>query len=375
MKKERGKQKSRVGLKSHLFWKINLATITLLAVYFIVFIKVDSLNYYPETPFLELETFTDQEKQGNSYADFKVLPDSTIDFVFQLGEKDPNPYAGINFNHVNDKPINLSRYNSVSIEFTPKELEHMSFFLNVVDDNVRNKSHVYADRRMLADLYVDKNKGRQTSTVSFEETASPNWWFEQLDQSKKEFDRPDWSRLTSMSISNGINSEAGIYHEFKIHQIIFYRDYTSDLVFLLSVQAGVSLVTLFLFFVGKSRSEKIEINYKPVYEDKESLDTPEFLTYIHQHFSDAELSLSIIAKNTGVGQKTISDYISDNYQCNLKTYINQIRISEAKRLLKSSKLNINEVAFKVGFNSPGHFNRVFKQSTGKTPSEYSKCRV
>lgn len=372
MKKEKKKVNKRLVFNSKKFWQINLTTTVLLMLYFFLFIKVNRLSYYPGVQFSTLETFTDQERGGNSTARFNVHEDSTIDFSFQLGEKDHSPYAGINFNHRGNKPIDLSGFNSISIEFTPKDLDHMSLFLNVMDDNVKNKAHKYADRRMLADLYVDKKKGRQITLVSFDDTESPNWWYEQLDQSKKEFQRPDWSRLTSMSISNGINSEAGKYHEFKIHNVWFFRDYTNDFWVLGIIQVVVFVGSFIVLIVFKKKTEKVEISYKPVFEEVDDIGTPTFLAYIHQSFSDPDLSLAEIAKHTGVSPKVISDYIADSFDCNLKTYINQIRISEAKRLLKSSKMNINEVAFKVGFNSPGHFNRVFKNLTQKTPSEYVK---
>ena len=53
----------------------------------------------------------------------------------------------------------------------------------------------------------------------------------------------------------------------------------------------------------------------------------------------------------------------------VKTYINNIRIEEAQRLLANTKLNISEIAYTVGFNSPSTFNKVFKKTTGMTPSE------
>ncbi|NMB97695.1 MAG: AraC family transcriptional regulator [Clostridiaceae bacterium] len=53
-------------------------------------------------------------------------------------------------------------------------------------------------------------------------------------------------------------------------------------------------------------------------------------------------------------------------------YVNDIRIEKAQTLLKSSKQNITDIAFEVGFNSIKTFNRVFKEKVGCTPSEYRK---
>jgi AraC family transcriptional regulator len=51
-------------------------------------------------------------------------------------------------------------------------------------------------------------------------------------------------------------------------------------------------------------------------------------------------------------------------------YILQQRIDRAKYLLQSSNLDISEIAFRVGFCDSSHLTRCFKNSLGKTPSQW-----
>ena len=51
-------------------------------------------------------------------------------------------------------------------------------------------------------------------------------------------------------------------------------------------------------------------------------------------------------------------------------YILQQRIDRAKYLLRSSNLDIAEIAFKVGFCDASHLNRCFKNSLGMIPSQW-----
>ncbi|MDT8860194.1 response regulator [Alkalihalobacillus sp. MEB130] len=53
-------------------------------------------------------------------------------------------------------------------------------------------------------------------------------------------------------------------------------------------------------------------------------------------------------------------------------YLNAVRINKAKELLTENDLKIYEIAEMVGFISPPHFNRVFKQINGYSPKEYRK---
>ncbi|MEE9362354.1 MAG: AraC family transcriptional regulator [Cellulophaga sp.] len=97
--------------------------------------------------------------------------------------------------------------------------------------------------------------------------------------------------------------------------------------------------------------------------------------------------------------KTIYAYIDDNYQrkisleemaslCNLEKvsfcryfknvtgttfveFLNQYRISQAKRLLMTGK-NISEACYDCGFDSLSYFNRTFKKVTTENPSSFKK---
>ena len=118
--------------------------------------------------------------------------------------------------------------------------------------------------------------------------------------------------------------------------------------------------------------KEITITYKPVEVDDKPNNTTGFFDYINQNFQNPELSLEEISIKTGISQRRISEGISAQFNCNVKTYINNIRIKEAQRLLKKSNLSISEIAYKVGFSSPNHFNRVFKAITGENPTEFSQ---
>ena len=55
------------------------------------------------------------------------------------------------------------------------------------------------------------------------------------------------------------------------------------------------------------------------------------------------------------------------------TYILQIRVSKAKRLLDASTdMPIGDIAMKCGFDDNAHFTRSFKAITQMTPSQYRK---
>ena len=55
-------------------------------------------------------------------------------------------------------------------------------------------------------------------------------------------------------------------------------------------------------------------------------------------------------------------------------YLGRVRVEKAKQLLLNPHLRISEIAYDVGFQSLTHFNRVFRQVTGKSPSAYREAK-
>lgn len=56
-------------------------------------------------------------------------------------------------------------------------------------------------------------------------------------------------------------------------------------------------------------------------------------------------------------------------------FVNEIRIVHACKLLTEQQLSISNISFESGFNNFSHFNRLFKNITGKSPSAYRKQLV
>ena len=56
----------------------------------------------------------------------------------------------------------------------------------------------------------------------------------------------------------------------------------------------------------------------------------------------------------------------------LRQYLNELRIHDAKILLKNTDLSVTEIAFSVGFNNSNYFSDLFKKEVGKSPLQFRK---
>jgi len=53
-------------------------------------------------------------------------------------------------------------------------------------------------------------------------------------------------------------------------------------------------------------------------------------------------------------------------------YLQNLRIEAAKQLLESGQIPVDEISVEVSYEDPSFFRRLFKRSTGLTPSQYRR---
>jgi AraC-like DNA-binding protein len=81
-------------------------------------------------------------------------------------------------------------------------------------------------------------------------------------------------------------------------------------------------------------------------------------------------SVKFLAEKVNLSPSYLGDLLKKETGKNAQEHIHLHIIEKAKDSLLNSDKNINEIAYKLGFEYPQYFNKLFKNKTGKTPSEY-----
>ncbi|MDR1798109.1 MAG: AraC family transcriptional regulator [Clostridiales Family XIII bacterium] len=92
-------------------------------------------------------------------------------------------------------------------------------------------------------------------------------------------------------------------------------------------------------------------------------------TYISYNLHK-EISLSDLAKLTGVSSHTISKKFRLETGYSVKDYIVHKKLEEAKYLLKYSDMSLSDIANYLQFCTQSYFTKVFREFTGYTPKQY-----
>ena len=83
-----------------------------------------------------------------------------------------------------------------------------------------------------------------------------------------------------------------------------------------------------------------------------------------------DFSIASLAKQYNYNEKYLGRLFKSRTGYTIQEYRNLIRLRKAKKLLKSSKLSISQIATLSGYNNVTYFIRVFKQHTLMSPLQY-----
>ena len=84
------------------------------------------------------------------------------------------------------------------------------------------------------------------------------------------------------------------------------------------------------------------------------------------------MELAKIAKEFNYNYNYLSTYFNRKVGESFSEYVNRIRIEKACEILKSSSCTIAQVSEMTGYSDPSYFSRIFKNQTGKTPSQWKR---
>lgn len=94
-----------------------------------------------------------------------------------------------------------------------------------------------------------------------------------------------------------------------------------------------------------------------------------FIKEIEKHFR-TERNVCFYADKIGLTPKYLSSVIHKQTGEHATSWIDKYTLLEAKALLKTSSMTIQQISYDLNFTTPSHFGRYFRRHTGLSPKEY-----
>ncbi len=98
----------------------------------------------------------------------------------------------------------------------------------------------------------------------------------------------------------------------------------------------------------------------------------EAVAYIEEHLNEEQLSIVSVANHVYLNSVYFGRVFKNTFHMTFKKYLMKRRMERAKNLLEDGKISIGAICEQVGISNPSYFSHLFKEYTGKLPSEYKK---
>ena len=93
--------------------------------------------------------------------------------------------------------------------------------------------------------------------------------------------------------------------------------------------------------------------------------------YMRQHYGQ-KLTLKDIAASLNISVSQLKLVFREQIGTSVIGYLTELRMKEAKRLIRENQFSFTQIADIVGYESIYYFSTRFKQVTGMTPTEYAR---
>ena len=95
------------------------------------------------------------------------------------------------------------------------------------------------------------------------------------------------------------------------------------------------------------------------------------IAYIDEHYNE-DLNMAVVSNEISMNYSLFSFAFKQYTGTNFVTYLRDIRIEKAKKLLAETDLKVIDISQQVGYDNEKHFMKVFKSVCGVSPTEFRK---
>jgi len=309
-----------------------------------------------------------------------------------LGSGFTYPYVGTgieltkldSITHTVTKFLNLENYDSLRIRARSKHSEELRWQIITNDPAISRPGVPLSNRYLVQKSTLER--GWSDHSLWLGSFVIPDWWF-QSNNLKPDPEHRHLDQALQIEFQSSDRLPMGIQDTIEIEEISFVGE-NHSLGFLLAA-VGLLLLAAFGLLnwlerermrseralqIASRREELLGKAEKLPLSSHRTEDTKRILDYIGKNYTDSELDLEKVCRETGVNRNRLSAILKEEVGTTFKGHLTDLRLAEATRALSETDLQVTEIAFKVGFGNVSHFNRVFKEHFEIAPIEFRRSQ-
>lgn len=194
--------------------------------------------------------------------------------------------------------------------------------------------------------------------------------YTELDELSAELKKRD--NLSSNNVIQLFNQLVGNTIKYLVENNINFNDLYTDNFNIYMRLANMETLDEVINLLKDFYRRIIESTVKDDIGDKQYIDR--IMEYIRLHFN-SELDIENMVKYSGISYSYIRKIIKQETGKSVIDHINELRIEEAKKLLRQTNMKISDIAISIGYNNDQSFARFFKKIEGITPGEFRNINM
>lgn len=294
-----------------------------------------------------------------------------LNMEFKIGENTGYEYAGAVI--LFDELTNLSKYDRVDLELHSEKSNDVSVTVTDFIEGFSSDDPL-SEQYWMYELAVEK--GKDHYSIPLGDFATPSWWFSTKGLKKEDIPENEGNmrKISRIIFSNHPNTKEKTPQFLQLKSVKIVKDFRAIWAVFSVIWGALFILTHLLqkiIFVPKSI-----INYKHVvvHKDDPSDDLKSVLSVINENYTDRQLNLNYIQNRTGFSETQIRKILKTEIGKGINHYINELRVTEACRLLHETDLQIKQIAHTVGYSHISSFNRAFNRITEENPQRFREKR-
>lgn len=158
---------------------------------------------------------------------------------------------------------------------------------------------------------------------------------------------------------NGIYSSGGAF------------SFLNLIIYLVEKYAGkeISVISSKIFEIEHDRDNQSQFMMFRGQKEHEDEPIKQVQEFIENHYQE-KITVEQLASMYAVSRRSLERRFKKATSNSVVEYIQRVKIEAAKTSLESSKENINEVMYKIGYSDIKAFRTIFKKITGLSPLQY-----
>jgi len=300
-----------------------------------------------------------------------------IRFRYGLVPGSGHPWAGVNLQLTDSvsRPIDAGEWSG--LEVLARSSRGLGLRIQLLSDDALPGSE--GKRDSLRPIYHALEFVPDGTRSAFPWTAFsvPSWWRSQHGRSETQrLDLLDRLRAIEFQSGDSPGGRDSSAVEILELDLVGPNRIARNLGVFLMLSGAVGLGWLFLRRgpgpgIGSQSGSFAALVPDPVIlDDPRSRQREQLVLALREKFPDPDLSLDSFAASQGLSPRLVAGLIKEATQLHFKGALNELRLTEAARLLKETRGNVSEIAYAVGFQNPSHFGRAFREKHGVSPTDY-----